>query len=140
MDEKLLEGTGFPLSEVAHTLRRYPFSPPGDDPGFIAEILSPSTRQRDLVFKRESYVELGVRYYAIIDPDSEVVELLVKQGDRYVASSDGTLTLSPECHIEVDLQSLFRAEGSFTAPLRGEGKIVGDVLDPLDEPGEALES
>lgn len=73
-------------------------------PIFVAEILSPSTRQRDLIYKRESYAQLGVRYYAVIDPEENSVELLALDGQHYRTAADSTrLALHPECEIEIDL-------------------------------------
>ena len=42
-------------------------------PDFIAEILSPSTRLRDLTVKAGKYAQAGVREYWIIDPEKEVL-------------------------------------------------------------------
>ena len=38
-------------------------------PPFVAEILSPSTRSRDLLLKNYIYGNAGVREYWCIDPD-----------------------------------------------------------------------
>ena len=38
-------------------------------PDFVAEILSPSTRKKDLCIKMTKYLEAGVREYWAIDPD-----------------------------------------------------------------------
>ena len=45
-------------------------------PDVIAEILSPSTRQRDLGIKRNLYAKYGVLEYWIVDPDAKTVEVL----------------------------------------------------------------
>ncbi len=42
-------------------------------PDFVAEILSPSTRRKDMVVKLHKYMNAGVREYWIIDPDEERV-------------------------------------------------------------------
>ena len=39
-------------------------------PALIAEILSPSTRQNDLTYKRELYASQGVGIYLIVDPET----------------------------------------------------------------------
>ncbi|MFR9234924.1 MAG: Uma2 family endonuclease [Eisenbergiella massiliensis] len=41
--------------------------------GFIAEILSPSTRRRDMSLKLAKYTEAGVREYWLVDPDKKKV-------------------------------------------------------------------
>ncbi len=73
-------------------------------PVFVVEILSPSTRQRDLVYKRESYAQLGVRYYAIIDPEQPSVELLVLEGQHYRPAEGQLISLGDGCEIRLDLR------------------------------------
>ncbi|MET9627669.1 Uma2 family endonuclease [Lentzea sp. NPDC006480] len=63
------------------------------------EVLSKSTRLKDLVVKRQVYAEAGVSYYLIIDPVKDVPEAtLLELGDEgeYIEiarSEDGVLTL-----------------------------------------------
>jgi len=45
-------------------------------PDLVVEILSPSTRQRDLGIKRNLYAKYGVREFWIVDPDVKTVEVL----------------------------------------------------------------
>jgi len=42
-------------------------------PDFVAEVLSPSTRRKDLIIKLNKYMAAGVREYWLIDPDSKTV-------------------------------------------------------------------
>ena len=42
-------------------------------PDFVMEVLSPSTRQRDLIIKLNKYWQAGVREYWIVDPREETV-------------------------------------------------------------------
>ena len=44
-------------------------------PDLVVEVLSPSTRSRDLGIKRRIYRDRGVREYWIVDPDAEAVEI-----------------------------------------------------------------
>jgi Uma2 family endonuclease len=44
-------------------------------PDLVIEILSPSTKYRDLRLKRDLYERVGVREYWIVDPDREVVKI-----------------------------------------------------------------
>ena len=76
-------------------------------PVFIAEILSESTRQRDLVYKRECYLQLGVRYYLIVDPEKESLDLLSLEDGRYVEADSQTLALTEGCEIRVDFAEAF---------------------------------
>ena len=42
-------------------------------PDFIIEVLSPSTRKKDMVIKLNKYFEAGVREYWMIDPDKKEI-------------------------------------------------------------------
>jgi Uma2 family endonuclease len=64
-----------------------------DDPGSAAltaplllavEVLSPSTRMKDLLLKRGVYQESGVASYWILDPDEAVLTVLELADGRYV--------------------------------------------------------
>lgn len=51
-------------------------------PDFIVEVLSPSTKKKDLTIKLKKYTEAGVREYWLVDPDTKRV--LVYQFDDEV--------------------------------------------------------
>lgn len=64
-----------------------------DDPGpdalrlpllLAVEVLSPATRSKDLILKRNLYEEAGVGSYWIFDPEDEVLTVLELEGGRYV--------------------------------------------------------
>jgi Uma2 family endonuclease len=44
-------------------------------PSIVVEILSPSTRARDLITKRALYADFGVSEYWIVDPESESISI-----------------------------------------------------------------
>jgi len=50
-------------------------------PGLIIEILSPSTRKRDLTIKRQLFDREGVREYWIVDPDRNSVAVHRRAND-----------------------------------------------------------
>lgn len=52
-------------------------------PDLVVEILSPSTRDRDLGEKKRIYARHGVREYWNVDPRSKQVAVSVLHGDRY---------------------------------------------------------
>ena len=52
-------------------------------PDLAVEILSPSTKKRDQRLKRDVYQRTGVQEYWLIDPDADVVEVLVRAGDAF---------------------------------------------------------
>ena len=56
-------------------------------PDFVVEILSPSTRKRDLSAKRDIYERFGVKEYWIIDPKAETIDAYVLQEGKLVMAS-----------------------------------------------------
>lgn len=53
-------------------------------PDLAVEVLSPSTRQRDLEIKRNRYAHFGVSEYWPIDPDNRTIRVLALDGNEYV--------------------------------------------------------
>ncbi len=69
-------------------------------PAIVVEVLSPSTRQFDLVRKANDYRTLGIPEYWLIDPDAQSVLVLRAGSDSSVvygpeAKHDGDLVVSP---------------------------------------------
>ena len=57
-------------------------------PDFVLEVLSPSTRKKDMTIKLNKYVHAGVREYWIVDPKKEIVivyEIGEKEEDMQVS-------------------------------------------------------
>ena len=52
-------------------------------PDFVLEILSPSTRKKDMVTKLNKYMNAGVREYWLIDPDKKIVLVYDFEHDNY---------------------------------------------------------
>lgn len=52
-------------------------------PDLVVEILSPSTRNRDLGTKMEIYARFGVGEYWLLDPLARGITVFVLRGDRY---------------------------------------------------------
>ena len=53
-------------------------------PDWVCEILSPSTRSRDLVQKRNLYADAGVSHLWFIDPDARTLEAFALEEGRWV--------------------------------------------------------
>jgi Uma2 family endonuclease len=80
-------------------------------PVIVFEILSPSTRRKDSVLKYQLYEAAGVKYYCMVDPDANSVEIFILKADKYgkVESFDGRtihFDLGP-CRVALDFAALF---------------------------------
>ena len=80
-------------------------------PSLVIEILSPSSMAHDRVRKLRLYARAGVKEYWLIDPTSEILEILHLNGDAYKVALTCTRTDTfqspsfPDWHI--DLEELF---------------------------------
>jgi len=52
-------------------------------PDLLVEILSPGTRERDILVKKGLYARHGVREYWIVDPEAKTIEVMVLRGDKF---------------------------------------------------------
>lgn len=78
-------------------------------PTLMAEVLSDSTRRKDLIAKRSLANEYGVPHYVIIDPEARSVTVIGKvDGERNV---DGPqpfeVTLGDRCRVSFIAETLF---------------------------------
>jgi Uma2 family endonuclease len=80
-------------------------------PDLVIEILSPSTRARDLRDKRRLYARAGVPCYWTVDPDGDRIDVRRLQGAGYrralVFRPPQVLTLDEFPGLRVDLTALF---------------------------------
>lgn len=76
-------------------------------PAFVCEVLSPSTRTRDLGSKRELYAEVAVEHYLVVDPKSSEV-FYSRSGSELQPLVDDKLhiTVCDDCKLAVDLSKL----------------------------------
>ena len=83
-----------------------------DVPGLVAEVLSDSTRQNDLTYKRQLYQREGVETYVIVDPGAETIEIDRRQDDGSYVSENVTgqlrVRVCDGCELQVDLGTIFR--------------------------------
>jgi Uma2 family endonuclease len=83
-------------------------------PDLIVEVLSPSTRHRDLGEKRRSYEESGVREYWIVDPHAQSITVHVARDGRFdegTTFTRGEATSSILPGLAVPLDYVFDFEG-----------------------------
>ncbi len=76
-------------------------------PVLIAEVLSPATADKDRTAKLSLYQAEGVRYYAMLDPESGESELheLSSAGYRLMKGPVYRLSFAAGCIIDVDLSA-----------------------------------
>jgi Uma2 family endonuclease len=77
-------------------------------PDLLVEILSPSTRENDMVLKRKRYEAAGVPEYWIVDPFEHTLEQLILTKGSYVAREHGDIVmLTVIADVSVDLDEVW---------------------------------
>ena len=82
-------------------------------PALVVEILSPSTALKDRHTKSELYQSQRIKYYLIISPDTEEVEIYVLEGDEYALKEKGksisyTFTFEETCSATIDFGEIWK--------------------------------
>lgn len=78
-------------------------------PVMVVEILSPSTREKDLITKYELYRGFGIKYYVVIDPENDsIASHILHEGKYKKSASPYTFELTENCTISPDLNEVFR--------------------------------
>ncbi|GHU69494.1 hypothetical protein AGMMS49992_00260 [Clostridia bacterium] len=82
-------------------------------PDFVAEVLSPKTRKRDLTEKRELYEKHQVAEYWIIDPKEKYVDVYILHEGKYLPptryTDTGVIKISALLDCVIDLNVIFRS-------------------------------
>lgn len=79
-------------------------------PDFMVEVLSESTEARDRGVKFDDYAAHGIREYWIVDPEAEVVEQYILDGDTYalrIKAADGSLRSVAIPGLEIPVRAVF---------------------------------
>jgi len=78
-------------------------------PKLVVEILSKSTRSRDLTSKFELYEYHGVAFYLVLDPDTQETQMWeLIEGNYQSRLHEGTLQLTQDCSIQFTSDNLYR--------------------------------
>jgi Uma2 family endonuclease len=83
-------------------------------PELVIEIGSPGTRKRDETIKRRLYERSGVHEYWVVDPDTDVVRVYRRDGDRFARvtelsrEADDVLTTPLFPALELQLTRVFK--------------------------------
>lgn len=64
-------------------------------PDWVAEVLSPSTRENDLGPKRERYLAAGVRELWLVDPAARLVVIVAADGTEHLAGEHAVSGVLP---------------------------------------------
>lgn len=81
-------------------------------PTLVVEILSDSTALKDRITKFSIYEKFGIKYYVIIDPDKEVVEIYALEDAKYKSQSFTaetlfTFSLSEDCLFDILFKNIW---------------------------------
>ena len=81
-------------------------------PKLVFEILSPSTRKKDLTIKFELYQLEAVKYYCIVDPDNNVATIYQMIGERYrqvfESQNDTYIFIIDDCEVVFDFSKIWK--------------------------------
>ncbi len=83
-------------------------------PPLIVEVLSKATALKDVTTKYKLYQQEGVKYYIIVEPNSEVFDIYELQGKEYKHIKKGTkadsfeFDLDNSCKSKIDFANVFK--------------------------------
>ncbi|MEO5649330.1 MAG: Uma2 family endonuclease [Ginsengibacter sp.] len=81
-------------------------------PTLVVEILSDATALKDRISKFSIYEKFGIKYYLIVDPEKELVEIYFLTHSKYALQKFSPeipfiFSLSDDCKIEVALKNIW---------------------------------
>lgn len=79
-------------------------------PDFVLEVLSPSTKKKDMIIKLNKYMNAGVREYWMIDPDKKNITIYDFEHEEYplICGFEETVTLSIlDGQCQIDLSAMY---------------------------------
>ncbi len=83
-------------------------------PPLVVEVLSKSTAKKDINEKFYLYEKSGVKYYIIVEPNSEVVDIFELKDKKYefqkkLTSRDSYSFKFEECSLSIDFNEVFKS-------------------------------
>lgn len=94
-------------------------------PDMVVEVLSYSTRKKDLTIKKDTYEAHGVREYWIIDPWAKIIDVYLLRDGKYFLSGEYMLPDEKDLEFMTDAE---RAEVKSEVPV----SIVDGLTIPLE--------
>ena len=81
-------------------------------PTLVVEILSESTALKDRITKFSIYEKFGIKFYFIVDPEKESVEIYYLEQSKYILQSFSpentfAFSLSDECNFDIIVNNFF---------------------------------
>ena len=78
----------------------------------VVEILSDTTALKDRISKYSIYEKFGIKYYLIVDPEKESVEIYFLKNSKYILQTFSpekpfTFSLDGDCSIEVTFKNFW---------------------------------
>lgn len=81
-------------------------------PSLVVEILSESTALKDRISKHTIYQNFGIKYYMIVDPEKEEIEIFQLENSKYHSQQVSVKNafifyLSDDCKISINLKNIW---------------------------------
>ncbi len=77
-------------------------------PTLVLEVLSPSTREKDLYIKYQLNQDFGIKYYLVVDPDEKSITVHELKDQKYREIKGGSnFKLTSDCEVVVDFSGVF---------------------------------
>ncbi len=81
-------------------------------PALVVEILSNTTALKDRITKFSVYEKFGIKYYLIIDPEKELIEIYLLEKSKYILQKFSpeklfTFILSRDCNIGIIIKNIW---------------------------------
>lgn len=82
-------------------------------PVLLAEILSPSTQLKDRHTKFQIYQSQGVKYYLIVSPDTEEIEVYELENNEYKLMQKGNsfsynFSFEEDCNADINFAEIWK--------------------------------